>query len=139
MFLGVQSVKPVEVLNVTLSKESLAMSPKNSPFSDNNLRVFLSTMFLFYRKQKILLNFGIKKQFLYTLLENICAIKEDFFLLISRETLRNYFSVEGAKRESNNFSNLKNIMFFSIFGTFPVSTSKLYTGKLFIFNQNKSI
>jgi hypothetical protein len=101
---------------------ALALIFKTTPFKTNEVvlankknRVFCSATFFYIRKNKILSQFGFKKQYVYNLFDSILALKEDFSTLISRETLNSYFSVGGAKREFGLFYFFRNYIHYGLF------------------------
>lgn len=79
------------------------------PFNEKKRNLVSSTIFLL-RKNKILVGFGRKKQKLYSLLNIIFSLKEDFFSLISKEAFNPYFSILGIKKDTVRFYTLKNFL-----------------------------
>jgi hypothetical protein len=104
------------------STKGLSLKFKTNSFNTNDFvltnkknRVFCSATFFSIRKNKIMSQFGFKKQYVYNLVDSILALKEDFSTIISRETLNSYFSVLGAKREFSLFYFFRNYMHYSLF------------------------
>lgn len=132
--------------NSRSNKNTLVLNFNTNPFKTNEIvfgnkknRVFSSATFFFIRKNKILSQFGFKKQYIYNIFDGILSLKEDFATLISRETLNSYFSVLGAKKEYGLFYFFKNYMHYSLFNFAWVEKHKTNTTKLFILNHNKFI
>lgn len=128
------------------SRPGLISNIKTNPFKTNEIifankksRVFCSATFFSIRKNKILTNFGFKKQYVYNIFDSILALKEDFSTLTSRETLNSYFSVFEAKREYGLVYFFRNYMHYSLFNFAWTEKHKINNTKIFILNHNKFI
>ena len=102
-------------------------------------RIWYSALVFFCKKHKLLLEFKFKKQFIYNILGSIFSLKEDFFTLISRETLNEYVSNLCVKKETKFISIHHKFNSFSIFNCNWIYKNKLILKKQFILNKNSYI
>lgn len=115
-------------------KSNIKLSQYNYFSIINKKKMSISALFFFLRKNKILFGFGRKKQFLFNLFETFLCLREDFWMLISREFFNNYFSVLSIHKELSFFFPLKNFLNWNLFNTLVYTTD--VPSKLFITSNN---